>query len=207
MTSSLFQGEPPGLKTKYRFTPEPKTRQEVHSMKHQAFRSEVLFWFFLTLLGFSLAIFNFTAPQPFAEPTSETVSIEHYELEPTGQFFPEPSRDDSFSSSGPVLHFIATAYSVTGTTFSGVLVNTGIVAADPEVMPIGSVIDVSAGRHSGIYTVLDTGPAVKGQEIDIYIPEKPDALQFGRRKVRLRVLRFGWDTSSSLQPISTQRIG
>ncbi len=176
-------------------------------MKHQTFRSEVLFWFFLVLLGFSIGIFSFTAPPPSPERASEAVTIDHYELEPSGQSFHQGPPDDTFSSSGPVLHFTATAYSVTGTTFSGVQVNTGIVAADPDVLPIGSVIDVSAGRHSGIYTVLDTGPAVKGREIDIYIPEKPNALQFGRRQVRLRVLRFGWDTSSSLQPLSAARIG
>ncbi len=174
-------------------------------MRHQTFRSEVLFWFFVALLGFSITIFSFTAPTPSPKPAAEVAN--DYDLEPSVQNFDNAQPEEGFSSSGPVMHFEATAYSLSGTTASGVQVNTGIVAADPEVLPIGSVIDVSAGRHSGIYTVLDTGSAVKGREIDIYIPEKPDALQFGRRKVRLRVLRFGWDTSSSLQPLSSSRIG
>ncbi|GEM_PF-5133141 len=176
-------------------------------MRHQTFRSDALFWLFIALLGFSIAIFSFTAPVPSPKPAAEVASVENYDLEFSDQNFDDSQPEEGFSSSGPVMHFEATAYSLSGTTASGVQVNTGIVAADPEVLPIGSVIDVSAGRHSGIYTVLDTGSAVKGREIDIYIPEKPDALEFGRRKVRLRVLRFGWDTSSSLQPLSTARIG
>lgn len=170
-------------------------------MRHQTFRSEALFWLFVALLGFSIAIFSFTAPTPSAKP-ADAANVQDYDLEPSGQEYYDSEAEESFSPSGPVMHFTATAYSLTGTTYSGVQVNSGIVAADPEVLPIGSVIDVSAGNHSGIYTVLDTGSAIKGRKIDIYIPDKPDALEFGRRTVRLRVLRLGWDTRSSLQPLS-----
>jgi 3D (Asp-Asp-Asp) domain-containing protein len=65
----------------------------------------------------------------------------------------------------------------------------GIVAADPKVLPIGTRIRVEgAGSYSGEYTVTDTGPAVKGHEIDIYIPNGQEAKNFGRRKVRVEIL-------------------
>ena len=65
----------------------------------------------------------------------------------------------------------------------------GIVAADPKILPIGSRIRVQdAGPYSGIYTVSDTGPAVNGHEIDIFIPDGEEAKQFGRRKVRVEIL-------------------
>lgn len=88
-----------------------------------------------------------------------------------------------------LLEFEATAYSITGTTASGMQTRPGIVAADPKVLPLGSRIRVQdAGRYSGVYTVADTGPAVKGREIDIFIPNLVEAKRFGRRRVRVEIL-------------------
>jgi 3D (Asp-Asp-Asp) domain-containing protein len=88
-----------------------------------------------------------------------------------------------------LLDFEATAYSITGTTASGMQTRRGIVAADPKVLPIGSRIRVQdAGRYSGIYTVADTGSAINGHEIDIFIPSLAEAKRFGRRKVRVQIL-------------------
>ena len=88
--------------------------------------------------------------------------------------------------------FSATAYSIEGRTASGVQTRQGIVAADPRVLPLGSRIRVSeAGRYDGEYVVRDTGPGIKGREIDIYLPNDAEAKRFGRRAVRVEVLRRG----------------
>jgi len=57
---------------------------------------------------------------------------------------------------GDRLTFNATAYCKGITTASGVAVQTGIAAADPGLLPVGSVIDVSAPdpQYSGIYFKL-----------------------------------------------------
>ena len=89
--------------------------------------------------------------------------------------------------------FVATAYCIKGVTRSGVRVKRGIVAADPSRIPLGSVIQVRAGSYSGIYRVLDTGAAIKGEIIDIYVPDYHEAVRFGRQRVQVRVLRHGWD--------------
>lgn len=89
--------------------------------------------------------------------------------------------------------FVATAYCLKGVTRSGVRVRRGIVAADPSRIPLGSVIQVRAGSYSGIYRVLDTGSAIKGEIIDIYVPDYREAMRFGRQRVQVRVLRHGWD--------------
>ncbi len=52
-------------------------------------------------------------------------------------------------------------------------------------------------RYSGIWTVMDTGPEVKGREIDLYMWSCHDALAFGRRDVRVTILRLGWDPQQS----------
>ena len=88
--------------------------------------------------------------------------------------------------------FSATAYSIEGRTASGVQTRKGIVAADPRVLPLGSRIRVhEAGEYDGEYVVRDTGPGIRGREIDIYMPNDAEARRFGRRAVKVEVLRRG----------------
>src|SRR6476659_7967781 len=96
---------------------------------------------------------------------------------------------------GSRLAFSATAYCKGLLTASGVAVQSGVVAADPELLPVGSVIEVESlpPKYNGIYTVMDTGPAVQGRQIDVYMWSCNEALQFGRRPVHLNVLRLGWN--------------
>jgi 3D (Asp-Asp-Asp) domain-containing protein len=100
---------------------------------------------------------------------------------------------------GDRLAFAATAYCKGITTASGVAVQTGIAAADPALLPVGSVIDVSAPdtKYSGIYTVMDTGPAIQGHLIDIYMWSCYEALDFGRTPIQLTVLRLGWNPKAT----------
>jgi 3D (Asp-Asp-Asp) domain-containing protein len=90
------------------------------------------------------------------------------------------------------LEFEATAYSIEGRTAAGTRARRGIVAADPAVLPLGSRIRVlDAGRYSGDYVVEDTGRTIDGHEIDIYLADDREAKRFGRRHVRVEVLRRG----------------
>lgn len=100
---------------------------------------------------------------------------------------------------GAQLSFTATAYCKGETTASGVVVRTGIAAADPGLLPVGTVVrvDMPNSRYSGIWTVMDTGPAVQGRLIDLYLWSCHEALAFGRRPVRLTVLRLGWSPQMS----------
>jgi 3D (Asp-Asp-Asp) domain-containing protein len=100
---------------------------------------------------------------------------------------------------GAQLAFTATAYCKGETTASGVVVRTGIAAADPGLLPVGTVVrvDMPNSRYSGIWTIMDTGPAVQGRLIDLYLWSCHEALAFGRRPVRLTVLRLGWNPQMS----------
>lgn len=101
---------------------------------------------------------------------------------------------------GTKLTFQATAYCKGTTTASGVNVRSGIAAADPDLLPVGSVVSVSAGgnsKYSGIYTIMDTGPAVKGRILDVYMWSCHEALAFGRKQVQVTVLRLGWNPRAS----------
>lgn len=100
---------------------------------------------------------------------------------------------------GTEIRFQATAYCKGETTAAGVAVRHGMAAADPTLLPLGSVVrvDTSDTRYSGIWTVLDTGPEVKGRELDLYMWSCNDALAFGRQAVRVTILRLGWDPRAS----------
>lgn len=82
----------------------------------------------------------------------------------------------------------ATAYCLKGKTASGMITRSGIIAADPRVLKLGTTVYIRAGRHSGEYIVRDTGRHIKGRRIDIWIKNRKEALQFGRRSVRVKIL-------------------
>src|SRR4029079_6154621 len=100
---------------------------------------------------------------------------------------------------GARLRFTATAYCRGTTTASGVNVRNGIAAADPDLLPVGSVVQVDrlGDRYNGIYTIMDTGPAVQGRHIDIYMWTCTEAMALGRRDISLSVLRLVWTPRAS----------
>ncbi len=102
-----------------------------------------------------------------------------------------PFADPSLEVLGEPKDFSATAYSLRGITRSGIYVRPGVIAADPRVLPLGSVVQIKAGVWSGVYTVEDTGRLIKGNIVDVWLPTTREAMQFGRRNIKLHVLRLG----------------
>lgn len=95
--------------------------------------------------------------------------------------------------------FAATAYCKGSVTAAGVAPLAGVAAADPSLLPLGSIIEIDSpdSSYDGIYSVLDTGPAVQGREVDLYMWSCHDALRFGRKSVRITVLRLGWNPKAT----------
>ncbi len=87
--------------------------------------------------------------------------------------------------------YVATAYSRKGRGASGMGVRAGTIAADPKVLPFGTRVRLDAGQYSGEYVVTDSGSAIKGRKIDVWIPSYREACRFGRRNVKLSVLSYG----------------
>jgi 3D (Asp-Asp-Asp) domain-containing protein len=90
---------------------------------------------------------------------------------------------------GSKVRVIATAYCHKGRTESGIHTATNTIATDPRVLPIGSAVRVLDGPRRGIYTVLDTGAAIKGLKIDIFIDDCGQAETFGKQPVHIVVVR------------------
>lgn len=71
-------------------------------------------------------------------------------------------------------------------TASGEVAREGVtVAADPDVLPIGTVIEIDG---LGQRVVQDTGSAVKGRHIDVYFTDHHAALQFGRQERKIKIV-------------------
>jgi len=67
-------------------------------------------------------------------------------------------------------------------TFSGEPVGFGIIAVDPKVIPLGSVVEIW-GKS---FLALDTGKKIKGNRIDIWLP-KPK--QFGCQTLKIKIIK------------------
>jgi len=77
-------------------------------------------------------------------------------------------------------------------TAAGTVPHNGIVAADPALLPLGSIIRIAdAGAYDGVYTVTDTGSKIVGRHIDICVRTAAAARRFGKRNVLVRLLRIG----------------
>ena len=95
------------------------------------------------------------------------------------------------AADGKWQRFMASAYSVEGQTASGKQTREGhTVAADPSILPLGTKIEISgAGAYDGVYLVHDAGRKIRGREIDIFIDAPAEAKRFGKKAVRVRVLK------------------
>ncbi len=92
-----------------------------------------------------------------------------------------------------ILTMEATAYcpngccgSAHGRTATGRRAEYGVVAVDPRVIPLGTALYVD---RYGFAIAADTGRLIKGRRIDLCFPTHREASRFGRRRVRVLVLR------------------
>lgn len=95
------------------------------------------------------------------------------------------------------INAIATAYTSAQGTIDclGTRVHFGIVAVDPRVIPLGSTLRIEGMSFPGfpstfIAQAADTGSAIKGDRIDIYLPvSNSQAMYFGVQHVKVYVLK------------------
>jgi 3D (Asp-Asp-Asp) domain-containing protein len=96
--------------------------------------------------------------------------------------------------------YTATCAGCSGVTATGLDLranpNLKVIAVDPRVIPLGSLVEMSSASYpkiNGVYIAGDTGGAIKGYKVDIFIPTKSKAIEFGRRKdILVRIIREGY---------------
>src|SRR5919206_16393 len=77
---------------------------------------------------------------------------------------------------------VATAYSGTGATATGLATGWGVVAVDPSVIPLGTRMSIPG---YGAAVAADVGSAVSGATIDLWFPSYAQARAWGRRTVTI----------------------
>ncbi|MFF2179469.1 3D domain-containing protein [Lysinibacillus sp. NPDC058147] len=98
------------------------------------------------------------------------------------------------ASTGKTLTMRATAYTAycegcSGITANGTDIrsnpNLKVIAVDPRVIPLGSRVWVEG---YGEAIAADTGGAIKGNKIDVFIPTEGQARQWGVKQVTVKIL-------------------
>jgi 3D (Asp-Asp-Asp) domain-containing protein len=85
------------------------------------------------------------------------------------------------------LRMLATAYTHTGRlTATGTEPRVGVAAVDPKVIPLGSRLYIDG---YGYARAEDTGGAIKGEKIDLFMEDESKVYNFGRRWVTVFVLK------------------
>jgi 3D (Asp-Asp-Asp) domain-containing protein len=111
---------------------------------------------------------------------SESPSIAPHETEP------EFERESALPEPGGTRPLVvdAVAYHLPGNTASGLPVGPGIIAVDPRVIPLGTRVYVPG---YGDAIAADTGTAIIGNIIDLWMPSTAEALAWGRRTVTITI--------------------
>lgn len=74
-------------------------------------------------------------------------------------------------------------------TFLGTTVRPGVVAVDPDVIPLGSRVYIKYPDGTGHYAVAeDTGGAIKGNRIDVALDSVDEANDFGIKNAKIYML-------------------
>ncbi|SCG81749.1 putative protein yabE [Proteiniborus sp. DW1] len=78
-----------------------------------------------------------------------------------------------------------------GLTASGTKARPGVVAVDPKVIPLGTKLYIESLDGTPDYghaVAEDTGGAIKGNKIDLFMEDAKKVKAFGRRKVKVYIL-------------------
>lgn len=63
-----------------------------------------------------------------------------------------------------------------------------VIAVDPDVIPLYSIVEIKAGETTFTAIALDTGGLIKGNIIDLLVETESEAYKWGRRHVKVRIV-------------------
>lgn len=140
----------------------------------------------------------------------EVIHVESL-VKPIDQVFEEGTKDVFTNDRGDftarkAIKMVATAYEAGprstgkrpgdkgyGITASGARAKRGTVAVDPRVIPLGTKLYIKSLTPGvpdyGFAIAQDTGGAIKGNKIDLFMDTVWECLQFGRRPVMVYILQ------------------
>lgn len=167
-------------------------------MKNYNIAINILFWSLIAFVSF-IAVMSIVSPSqikdalPFKQEKKVIVKKE-VEKQPMVM---------SFEKNVNWYYFVATGYSANdpvqgtnGTTATGTEVREGIVAVDPDIIPLGTKIEI---KDLGTFVAEDTGGKIKGNRIDIFFGSKQEAKKFGRKGVWINIKDGSFEIAKNLE--------
>ena len=148
---------------------------------------------------------RFENGQLVSEVTESSKIVKH----PIDEIIEKGTKEAIASSRGMItyeksIEMVATAYDLSyestgkrpgdkyfGITASGTKARPGVVAVDPKVIPLGTKLyikSLDSWPDYGFAVAEDTGGAIKGNKIDLFMESHSTATRFGRRKVKVYIL-------------------
>lgn len=128
------------------------------------------------------------------KPDRKVASVSTSTAQPPIPVSSPPAQDFEAVEGGEEMVVTATAYTAycegcSGTTAYGIDLrsnpNQKVIAVDPRIIPLGTRVWVEG---YGEAIAGDTGGAIKGNKIDVFIPSYNGAMEWGVKKVKLKVL-------------------
>ena len=126
-----------------------------------------------------------TKTEPQSKPVGDTVR------KPGTKEFEITAYDNTVQSQGKWVDQTASGFNLKGHS----LESAKCIAVDPKVIPLGSKVklyfDEEYKHLNGIYIARDTGGAIKGNKIDLFMgdgPVRKEVMAFGRRKVQVEII-------------------
>ena len=82
----------------------------------------------------------------------------------------------------------ATAYCGDGITSLGLKPTPyRTLAVDPKVIPYGSIVYIP--EYKALFRAEDTGSAIKGKRVDLFLSNEAECKEFGRKNITIYVLK------------------
>jgi 3D (Asp-Asp-Asp) domain-containing protein len=134
------------------------------------------------------------APKPVSQPVHKQVAVAPHPVykpapRPVVAHKPAPQQRPTRIVTVRSTAYTASCEGCTGRTATGINLkanpNIKLIAVDPSVIPLGKRVYVEG---YGYAITGDTGGAIHGNRIDIYMASKHDAINWGVRTVKVTVL-------------------
>ncbi|ABV62522.1 MULTISPECIES: LysM peptidoglycan-binding and 3D domain-containing protein [Bacillus] len=151
----------------------------------------------IIMVGSTLSVAGQSSAPVSSEPVQKQEPVQKEQTTKKAAPKKETAKAESSSASQSVqkeMTVTATAYTandggISGITATGVNLNKNpnakVIAVDPSVIPLGSKVYVEG---YGEAIAADTGGAIKGNKIDVHVPSKSQAKNWGVKSVKVKVL-------------------
>ncbi len=151
----------------------------------------------IIMVGSTLSVAGQSSAPVSSEPVQKQAPVQKEQTTKKAAPKKETAKAESSSASQSVqkeMTVTATAYTandggISGITATGVNLNKNpnakVIAVDPNVIPLGSKVYVEG---YGEAIAADTGGAIKGNKIDVHVPSKSQAKNWGVKSVKVKVL-------------------